>query len=128
DYSIYDIASGKLDDQFFTYTGLGGPNYGYTNAAYWVRFQVKNNSEQKHWILEMKTPKINRSNLYYFDQGKYEKIQIGNAYRFNDRPVNHRNLVYTIEIDQGASKEFYLRLTSGGAMQIPLSIKSNKEF
>nr|WP_269448165.1 7TM-DISM domain-containing protein [Lentibacillus sp. JNUCC-1] len=64
EYDIADILTGKARDRFEPYTGIGRPNFGYTQSTYWVRFVINNQSSHKKWMLELDTPKINRVHLY----------------------------------------------------------------
>lgn len=122
-YRIEEIIAGEYDPQFKSYTKQGRPNFGYTGAVYWVRFQVDNQSSSEDWLLEIDTPKINHIKLYNWGTDKHLFVRdAGNAYPFADRDVLHRNFIYDVEISKGEIETYYLQFTTGSSMQIPLTL------
>jgi len=123
EYRIEDITSPHLEEQFSSYTAKGRPNFGYTDSAYWIRFQVENESSLENWLLEIDTPKINQISLYYPTlSGDFKEKVIGNFYPFFEREIHHRNLIYNLELGEGETQTIYLRFETRGSMQIPLTI------
>lgn len=121
EYTIEDILSGQLDSQFENYEGIGRPNFGYTSAGYWVKFNILNNIEQVDWLLEIETPKLNKTELYKVKpNGSYEVSYEGNYYPFHDRRVKSTNLLYILAIDEQEYMTYYLHVTTGSSMQLPL--------
>src|SRR5699024_4317087 len=64
EYELTDIIAGEYDDEFVYYHGKGRPNFGYSSAAHWVRFEVMNESDHDDWLLEFDAPKTNQVNFY----------------------------------------------------------------
>lgn len=127
-WSIEEVSSGELSRQF-KFHADGKPNFGYTRSAYWVRFQVVNHSSKQDWLLEIDSPKINR--IYLYQPGstsEYEVNETGNAYLFSQRDVKHRNFVYNMDFRTEEVQTVYLRFTSGGSMQLPLTLYSPSSF
>jgi len=122
-YVIDNIVSGNLSLRFKPYTQFGRPNFGYTDATYWVRAELKNESDLTEWLLEIDSAKLNDVTLYSRDAyGDVHQKQIGNFYPFSDREVKHKNLVYKLDVEKGETKTYYLSIRTGGSMQIPISI------
>jgi len=130
EYTLEDIVTGKYDDDFFTFTGKGRPNFGYNLSFYWIRFELQNHSMINNWLLEIDAPKLNNITLYLFDDGinDYEPIKLGNWYSFSEREVKHRNFVTPIEINPQENKTIYLRLKTGSSVQIPLTLWNYADF
>ena len=128
-YVIDNIVSGNLSLRFKPYTQFGRPNFGYTDATYWVRAELKNESDLTEWLLEIDSAKLNDVTLYSRDAyGDVYQKQIGNFYPFSDREVKHKNLVYKLDVEKGETKTYYLSIRTGGSMQIPISIWNPDSF
>ena len=66
------------------------PNYGYTNSAYWVRFQLKNETSKiDRWLLELAFSNMQYVDLYLPSVGGegYTVKQTGLLRPFNYREV-----------------------------------------
>ncbi|MGM8213777.1 ATP-binding protein [Virgibacillus sp. W0430] len=128
-YAIEDIVSNRLEEQFIPYKGIGRPNFGYTQDAYWVRFHINNQSSLEDWLLEIETPKINRIQLYVPEQdGSFTTLSMGNKYPFTDKEIFHRNFIMDLPIKAEEEQTYYMQLTTGGSMQIPLTVWNSRAF
>lgn len=108
-------------------TGLGeNPNLGYTASALWLRFTLKNNSSQSIWFLEMAYPRIDAMQLYMLQaNGSYRKLRNDVLLPFNQRPIPHHNFIFSLELDQGMEKTYYLRIAqTHNMMVLPLSLRT----
>ncbi len=127
-WTIEEVVSGQISKEF-TRNGKGIPNFGYTSSAYWAHFEIDNQSFQEDWLLEISYPPLNQITLYYFnDDGELEERKMGGIYPFDKRDVQHRNFVYELEIESNTSVDYYLRVETEGAMQLPLTIWQPKAF
>lgn len=124
------VIAGKYDTEFTRYTGKGRPNFGYNRTYYWVRFDVENVSEIKHWLLEVDAPKLNHAILYYYNEedSRYETELIGNIYEFTKRKVKHRNFVIPLDIAKDEQMTYYMQLYTGSSVQIPLTLWKESAF
>ncbi|WP_217587108.1 ATP-binding protein [Lentibacillus saliphilus] len=128
-YTIEEISSGKLDEAFSPYTRKGRPNYGYTDSAYWIRFQIANDTSVEDWLLEIDTPKMNHMTLYQpTETGGFKETTLGNAYTFQERNVQHRNFIFNLSAQTDDVETYYIRFETGGAMQFPLTIWQHTAF
>jgi len=107
--------------------GLGeNPNLGYTASALWLRFTLENNSSQPIWLLELAYPRIG-SMLLYEPQadGSYRASVNDVLLPFNQRPIPHHNFIFSLELDQGIEKTYYLRIAqTHHVMVLPLSLRT----
>ena len=127
-WTIEEVVSGQIIKEF-TRNGKGIPNFGYTSSAYWAHFEIDNQSFQEDWLLEISYPPLNQITLYYFnDDGELEERKMGGIYPFDKRDVQHRNFVYELEIESNTSVDYYLRVETEGAMQLPLTIWQRKSL
>lgn len=123
-YTIEDIVAHDYSGEFTPYTGKGRPNYGYSNAAYWVRFDVDHMMEENHWLLEIGSSKLNEVKVYTENphNGNYEEQIFRNDVSFNERGIKHRYYVAPLLLGEDTSSAVYLRFVTGSSVQIPLTL------
>ena len=100
------------------------PNFGFTGSSYWVHFTIKHNAERDGlWLLELAYPPMQEITLYMIDDsGKTSKQQGGSALRFEDRPFQHRNHVFELELRTGKTVDIFLRFAGENSMTLPLTL------
>lgn len=123
-YSLSDIAG--LDNSNFERLTEESLNKGFTHSTYWLKFSVIDNTEDKKtqsWKLEITYPLLDYIDLYLIDNNKHvEHIKMGDIYPYNQRPVNHRNFIAPISLNDNEKKDIYVRVTTSSSMQIPIFI------
>jgi two-component system, sensor histidine kinase LadS len=103
--------------------------FGFTSAAYWVRFTIKNNTgSEKEYYLEQKYPLISYLDLYIIEGRTFSVIKTGHNYPFSKRPMEYRNFVFPIILKPHQETTCYLRYRSDSAMNIDLTIYSPQSF
>ncbi|WP_211999966.1 7TM diverse intracellular signaling domain-containing protein [Chitinophaga sp. HK235] len=104
------------------------PNFGLTKDAIWLRLTVRNNTSRPELMFNVTYPILDLIDLYYPDQhNRYQVIPGGELRPFKNRPVNHQNFVYNINIPPGESQTFYVRIQSREAILIPIYIGTARE-
>jgi signal transduction histidine kinase len=106
----------------FVSSRYDAPAYGFRESAYWVRFTVVNESAQPApWFLELAYPHLDRIELFVpRADGGFERRRTGDHVRFAQRDLQYRNFVFTLTEPPGGRATYYLRLSTSGAMNIPL--------
>ena len=101
------------------------PNFGYTNSAYWLKLNLHNSSASTQYVLEIAYPVLDYIDIYILEDGKQQHhYQLGDKYPFSQRLIDHRNFLVPFTIKEKQSLQFYIRVKSSSAMQIPLSLQS----
>jgi signal transduction histidine kinase/DNA-binding response OmpR family regulator len=106
-------------------------NYGYTHSAYWIRFQIAQQSPSiSQWYLYLKLANIN-----YIDfcsptkpNTDFTCKQTGTLQAFSSRELPYSSFIFNLPIANGENKVFYLRLQSTSIMQISFTINSLNEM
>ncbi len=93
-----------------------------SNKHHWVKFSLKNKSKKENLILNLAYPITDVASLYYEDNGKVNNQTIGDKQVFNDRKYKVPALLFDVNIPIDEEKEFFLKLTSGEQLLVPLSI------
>lgn len=114
------------------------PTFGFSSAAVWIRFQVKNSSNHDAWLLELDAPLTGLAEVYWLlpaenpsAQPRYEALPLyaaGIELPFHERPRLHRSFIFPLLIPPGATWNIYMRVESSTAMSLPLAIWRERDF
>lgn len=110
-------------------------NFGITNHTYWLKFQLAfplqnlNLVRERNWLLEVGRAQLDTSELYIpQSDGSYKKLVSDVSLKLSERPFQSVLSVYPITIKAGEVKTYYLKVKSGNAMFLPLSLWSEVAF
>ncbi len=106
------------------------PNFGYTQATYWLRFHLVNESAQRaDQVIEISYPQLDYLDVYELRPGQPPvKASLGDRQPFSQRLVDHPNFLIPFEMASGAQVSFYLRVQTQGSLQLPMSLWQNTAF
>ncbi|MCF0057225.1 7TM diverse intracellular signaling domain-containing protein [Dyadobacter sp. CY356] len=104
------------------------PNLGLSKSTYWIRFTVKNDSEERKMFLELAYPMLHSCELFALDSGRIEEKSVLENSSFSQREVNHQSIVFKINVKQGTSKTFYLKIKGGRQVVLPLILRTENGF
>lgn len=128
--TIEDVSSEAYSGQFSP-SKFDVPNFSFSDSAFWVRIDISNETQSiEDWMLE-----IGFANMHYVDL--YTPKSEGDGYVVKEagamRPdsasgVAHPRLVMKAAIPPQEQQTIYLRLKSGAAMVIPLTLWTDGAF
>ena len=106
------------------------PNFGYTDSAYWVHLRLTNTSNKTvERVLEVAYPVLDFIDFYQVSDGKVaQQFLVGDKRPFSDRPIAHRNFVFPIKLEAQSDSSIFIKVKSGSALQLPISIASERKF
>ncbi len=98
------------------------PSFGYTDAAFWVRFSLDNSTDAAiRKILELAYPTVNELDVYIDDgSGKIRHVASGMARPFSSRDYDYHNFLFDIEAPANRVTTVFLRFFSLSSSLIPL--------
>ena len=101
-------------------------NRGYTHSAYWLRFSLKNRSEEDvNVAIDVEYPLLNRLTFYSpAGDGFFKETATGNRLAFSQRPVKHRTFIFPLAVPSKSTITCYLRAETAGTMSVPVSVNS----
>ncbi len=125
--TIDDVSSKAYDSEFIASDKIR-PGYGFTNSAYWVRFNVLDESVDNKWFLQLSYPPLDYVDLYSDDnQGGFTSQKSGDLRPFSGREIKNNYFVFPLSVDK-RERTFFLRVESRGSISIPLSILSDTVY
>ncbi|MDI9245826.1 EAL domain-containing protein [Marinobacter sp. CHS3-4] len=126
---IEDIRS-RPDNQWQLATD-GNATLGITKSAYWLRFTINNQSDDRlNLIAELAYSQLDDVTYHMFSGGEKEKtVRTGDAFPFYPREVDHPHMLLRFHLSPEQNKTVYVRVKTAGSMIIPLRIwRENKFF
>jgi len=129
EYAIEDILTKNISKKFITSTSLS-PSYGFSDSAFWVRFNVTSKASNNHnWLLELDFPLMDKISLFIPQKNNnYVEKKYGYSLPFSQREIQHRNFVFKLPVAEGANNTYYLRFENADRMEFPLYIWSSTAF
>lgn len=123
-YTLKDII--QLDPSNFEILTEESLNKGFTNSTYWLKFSVLDktiDNKTQSWKLETTYPLLDYLDIYLLDKdGNVEHFKMGDVYLYDQRPINHRNFIVPITLQDNELKDVYIRVNTSSSMQIPVFI------
>jgi len=110
----------------------GQLNFGYRNAAIWLKLRLRNETARPDWLLEVAFPSLDRVECYESGRGPGSSLEAqwvsGDRLPFAERPIPHRNFVFPVTVGAGEEREIYLRVVSQGSLTLPLYLWQAESF
>jgi len=124
-WTIEDVTSPEISAQFVQ-SQDEAPSLGFTNSAYWIRFQTRNQSDgMRRWLLAID------SYLFFIDvyipaaNGEgYAVTQTGTARPYSARAIDHPRFLFELPLAPGEEQTIHVRFESESAMNLSLTISS----
>ena len=130
---IYEDVTNKLSVQevvkidSFTINEQTTPNLGLTNSTYWIKFSIKNTSICENLILGCTYAIIDEIELYKINNDSIYKLStLGDNLPFSSRTYDLQYFLFDINISNGATQEYILRVKSWEQLIVPLFIGTPK--
>lgn len=118
-----DILAGSAEP--FTRHEGGVLNFGYTESAYWARFdlQVGAGAALTDWILELALPLVDEVVLYVVQDGELvEQRRAGYEGDWSGRDLAVPNPTFRLTLEPGTSTRIYLRITNTNTFRLPITL------
>ncbi len=122
-WTFEDVTSGPPSVRF-TANHQKTPHFGYTSAAYWLRFRVEM-EDRREWLLAMGDRSLDRVAFHTSAAGS-PVLHTGDGIPFASRPVRDRNLLFPLP--EGSSYDVFVRVQSDGPLRLPLRIVSAEAY
>ncbi|WCL49850.1 hybrid sensor histidine kinase/response regulator [Leptospira sp. GIMC2001] len=126
--TLEDILKPQIQEKFILSKEIA-PNYGYTKSAYWVRVEIENHSNYRDWIIDQNFPMIQDLKVYHYENGVLKQnYETGLKFPFSNRPLEHRKLLFPVEINPNQKSTIYFRFQSQSIVIVSLGISEKFDF
>jgi diguanylate cyclase (GGDEF)-like protein len=103
---------------------------GLGKAAAWLRIPVELSPlAPSRWILDIDYPALNRIDVWVLVEGRVTAHAVmGNQQPYAQRPLSSRAHAMGVDLPPGGRAELLLRVHSGGAMILPITLNTPRAF
>ena len=123
--SFADIQTPEIQQQFTPEQSTKDAlNYGFTASAYWLKLELKNESNfAATRLLELKEARLSHIDFYQPDaHGQYQLTATGNEAGFESRAYKNRFFVFPIQLAAKSQQTVYLRIQSVATLLLPIKL------
>ncbi|MFE8073317.1 response regulator [Marinobacteraceae bacterium S3BR75-40.1] len=122
--TIDDIRSDAYRDRFKEH-GAGVLNFGYTESAYWIRFQMRYAGDHpiQSWFLELILPLTDEAELFLAqDERLVYDTEVDYEANWDSRDVELPNPTFKLRTNPGKTYTVYLRVYTTNTFRLPLHL------
>ncbi|MDX1756044.1 MAG: response regulator [Marinobacter sp.] len=115
----------SLDQQAFRLHQNGVLNFGYTESAYWFRYDLRtsDSSPNQDWILELALPLVDDVTLYVVRNGLLVSERHGGYdVHWSERDLAVPNPAFRLSLPRDSETQVYLRITSDNTLRLPITL------
>ncbi|HVL00291.1 MAG TPA: diguanylate cyclase [Dongiaceae bacterium] len=105
-------------------------NFGFSSAAYWIRFTVHNTGAQPiNLMLENRVPFLDHLDVTITSGHEPpQQLALGDTLPLTSRPVRHSHFLVPLHVPAQSEVRLLLRVQSTSAVQIPLTLWEKTTF
>ncbi len=128
--SILEDPTNKLDlndirtSNGFVQQEVSIPNLKLSSSDFWLKFSIRNQSDQEHLILALEYPMLSTCEFYAMNDGRVQKLSYET--KFAQRKYKHQNFLFDVYIAPGSTETYFLRVKSSEQMVLPLILGTPK--
>ncbi|MDM7860530.1 EAL domain-containing protein [Alteromonas sp. ASW11-36] len=137
-FDVYIDANNQLDIQAVRELGddqwqpetPASASFGFTQAAYWTRLELVNQSSQtQNYVVEIDYTLLDSVTFYPFRAGlAQQSIQTGDTLPFYPREIDHPSQLLGLQLAPQERVELYVRVVTDGSMLIPMRLWEERAF
>lgn len=104
------------------------PNFLYTDAQAWVKFKIKNNSNQT-WFLEVENTRLSELEVWIFEKGQEVFYgRSGDQWPFKRYKIKDPNPIFELNLLENQQYDVYIRAATTRDLKIPVRILNESEI
>lgn len=130
---VYNDKSGKLEIEDMKNIEFHGvesprPNLGFTSGAYWVKTEIKNESNLNHFILQVNQPLLDTVDIFILNQNNeiVEHKRVGEAIPISNYREGERNIRIPMAIEKNQSRTIFIRIATAEQIALPVYIMTRE--
>ncbi|MCG2582541.1 MAG: sensor domain-containing diguanylate cyclase, partial [Marinobacter sp.] len=118
----FDQVRARAEAGDFADLGGAAPNFGFTNATWWVRFTLRNPGDDPLRVtIRQDYPLIDHLDFWSpMKDGGWHLVSTGDRQPFAQRPLNNRQFLFPLEVSAHSEATYYLRFQTDGSLNIGL--------
>lgn len=118
------LRPGDLGNVSFRQVESPRPNLGFTSGAYWVKTEIRNESEQSEFIIQINQPILDTVEVFIFDKNEelLEHLLLGEALSHPRPEISERNIRVPFSMETGQERTIFIRIATEEQIALPVYI------
>lgn len=100
------------------------PNLKLSSSDFWIKFSIRNESEQEKLLLALEYPMLSVCEFYSISDGSFQSLSYND--NFSKRKYKNQNFLFDIDLPKSNTATYYLRVKSSEQMVLPLILGTPK--
>ncbi|MES2761173.1 MAG: 7TM diverse intracellular signaling domain-containing protein [Bacteroidota bacterium] len=101
------------------------PNMGISASSFWLKFSIKNTSDQENLLIEVANPLLDEIEFYtLFQNNEFSVKKMGEYEKFDTRKYAHPSYLFDLNIPKGSTCDYYFKFKSNEDMSLPIKLGS----
>jgi len=100
------------------------PNLGTVRAQHWIKFEVVNNSDENHVIVDLSHPNLDIVKFYSIIDSQVDSVKYEVGSSSVDRKYPHQFYLFDLNLEKGQRAICYLQISNETQVIVPITIHS----
>ncbi len=120
-YSIQDVVSATFPGKWEK-SNADVPNYGFSDATYWVKFRIDDREAGEDYFLEYGYPPIDQIDFYGLDANNQILFHKkgGDSVDYSKRDIIYRNILFDMQNSDNRITQYVMKIKSTSSINIDL--------
>jgi signal transduction histidine kinase len=128
---LSDVSAPNFEGEWKTFQRNSSLSFGFTRAAYWLRFAVRNTTlpNYNNWLFEIAFPPLDSLDIFVPQaDGTMRLFRTGDHVPFHKREIRFRTFVVPLALPDSVPKTVYVRVRTTSSMNLPMAIYQREAF
>lgn len=101
------------------------PNFGFSSSSFWLKFKVKNISNEENLLIELANPNLDEIEFYtLLPNGDYVVKKVGEYQVFSLREYQHPSYIFNLKIPKDSTYHYFLKIKGKEDTSLPIKLGS----
>lgn len=98
------------------------PNFGISNSTFWIRVNIKNETQAEDFVIQVSQPILDFVEFYYLEADSVRSLELGEHKNFDDRWYYDPNYMLPFTLQNGKEISIYVKVKAKENVQVPMSL------
>jgi two-component system, sensor histidine kinase LadS len=105
-------------------------NYKFSTAAFWIRLSIAPvQPVRTNYYFSLGYPLLDSIHIYSLSPTqKWQLSRLGDMYPYTSRPIDHRLFLHELELEEGTTATYYIRVRTSSSVVMPMDVLSSREL
>lgn len=107
------------------------PSFGYISYPIWFKISlVQNYTEKKRYVFSIPNNSLDYITIFEWNESKkeFQEFKMGDMYPFFQRPIEHTDFAFFIELEKNKEKIFFIKFQSTSSLNFIVKVYEEESF